>query len=159
MATAKTTTNHAEIRRWAKKNGAVPSHVKGTGVLRFDFGDREARLEPIEWDQFFQLFDDSGVALIYEPDGRFNKFVEADDRGSSSTAAGKTSGRKASGRKTSARKTTARKTTARKSTARKKTAAKKAPSRKKAAAAKKTTARKATSARKNTATRKKTGRR
>ena len=66
MASAKRTTDHDEIRRWAEKRGGRPAQVEGTGgVLRFDFGDKDERLEPLEWDRFFEIFDESGVALLY----------------------------------------------------------------------------------------------
>lgn len=77
---SKRTTDHAEIRRWAEQHDARPSQVEGTGgLLRFDLGEPDERLEPVEWDHFFKVFDRSNLALVYDPDGRFNKFVSADD--------------------------------------------------------------------------------
>ena len=32
-------------------------------------------LEEISWDEWLQAFDDNGLALVYEPDGNFNKLV------------------------------------------------------------------------------------
>ena len=79
-AQSKTTSNHDEIRQWAQRQGARPSQVRGTGgLLRFDLGEPDERLEEIDWDRFFEVFDGSNLALIYEPDGRFNKFVSAGD--------------------------------------------------------------------------------
>jgi len=85
-----TTTNHDEIRRWAEARGAKPARVKGTekhddpGLLRLDFPgySGEDRLEPIEWEEFFQKFDENGLALLYQEetkDGQrsnFNKLVK-----------------------------------------------------------------------------------
>lgn len=78
-----TTTDHAVIRKWAEARGAKPARVKGTGggddagLLRLDFGEPEENLEPIEWDEFFETFDSSGLALVYDdaPDSRFSKLV------------------------------------------------------------------------------------
>lgn len=86
MASAETTTNHDEIKTWAEKRGGRPARVKGTdGLLRIDFnepgGDDDDRLEEIEWDEFFDEFDQSNVKFLYAPDAnsRFNKFVSNDE--------------------------------------------------------------------------------
>ena len=78
-----TTTDHAVIRKWAEARGAQPARVKGTGgkddagLLRLDPGQREDNLEAIDWDEFFETFDASGLALVYDdaPDSRFSKLV------------------------------------------------------------------------------------
>ncbi len=87
MAEAKTTTNHDEIRRWAEDRGGRPARVKETGggddpgILRIDFRDPDDALEEISWDEWFEAFDDNGLALVYQEqtaDGeqsRFNKLV------------------------------------------------------------------------------------
>jgi len=80
---AETTTDHETIRKWAEARGGTPSRVKATGgakdpgILRLDFGEKDEGLEPIDWDEFFEKFDKSGLALLYadEPDNRFNKLV------------------------------------------------------------------------------------
>ncbi len=85
-----TTTDHAFIRRWVEERGGKPAAVKSTGggddpgILRIDFpgypgGDS---LEEIEWDDFFEKFEESKLAFLHrdiqgedgKPD-RFNKFV------------------------------------------------------------------------------------
>jgi hypothetical protein len=83
----KTTTDHDEIRRWAEQRGARPAQVKGTesggepGVLRFDFNEPDEDLEKISWDQFFEKFDEAGLAMVYQDEtadgseSRFYKFV------------------------------------------------------------------------------------
>jgi hypothetical protein len=88
MSEAHKITDHDEIRRWAEERGGVPTVAKGTekrgegaGVLRFDFGAREESLEEIDWDTFFETFEDKQLALLAqdEIDGkksRFFKFVE-----------------------------------------------------------------------------------
>ena len=70
---SKTTTDHDEIRRWAEERNASPASVKGTGdgdagVLRFDFpgGAGEDELEHISWDEWFDKFEQQGLALLYQ---------------------------------------------------------------------------------------------
>jgi len=88
MASAKTTTNHDTIRRWAEERGGRPARVKGTGakddpgMLRLDFGERDPSLEEISWDEFFEKFDESELAFLYQEEtkagdeSRFSKLVE-----------------------------------------------------------------------------------
>jgi shikimate kinase len=87
MSKAKTITDHEEIRRWAEDRGGRPARVKetagknGGGVLRFDFGDKDEALEEIDWDQFFEIFEENGLALLEQEEtrsgekSRFSKFV------------------------------------------------------------------------------------
>jgi hypothetical protein len=78
-----TTTDHEVIRKWAEARGGRPARVKGTGgaedagLLRLDFGAPEENLETIEWEEFFDTFDESGLAFVYDdaPDSRFGKLV------------------------------------------------------------------------------------
>jgi hypothetical protein len=71
---SKTTTDHDEIRRWVEDHGGRPVQVRDTGsgdepgVLRIDFpgGAGEDRLEPIEWDDWFEKFDESDLAFLYQ---------------------------------------------------------------------------------------------
>jgi hypothetical protein len=87
-ALSHTTTDHDEIRAWAEARGAHPACVKGTGgkgdigMLRLDFpGYSEDKLQPIEWDDFFEKFDERDLALVYQEktaDGaksNFNKLI------------------------------------------------------------------------------------
>ena len=76
MADSKTreTRDHDEIRRWVKEHDGVPASVRGTedgdeaGVLRIDFpgGAGENQLEHIEWEQWFDKFDDEGLTFLYQ---------------------------------------------------------------------------------------------
>jgi hypothetical protein len=86
---SKTTTDHDEIRRWVEERGGRPARVKETGggddpgILRIDFDadGPDDRLEPISWDEWFQAFDENGLAFLYQDekaDGEpstFNKLV------------------------------------------------------------------------------------
>ncbi len=98
-----TTTDHEEIRKWAEARDAKPSCVKGTGdsedvgLLRLNFPgySGEDSLQEISWDEFFDKFDEQGLALVYEEEtsegkkSNFNKLVSRENAGDH--------GRKASG--------------------------------------------------------------
>lgn len=64
----KVTIDHDEIRRWAQQRGGKPAVVKGTGIIRLDFPgySGEGKLQPVDWDQFFERFEESKLALIYQ---------------------------------------------------------------------------------------------
>ena len=90
-SSAITTTDHGEIRKWVESRGGMPSTVSGTekrsesaGLLRIDFPGYSGKgsLEKVDWDDFFEKFEESRLAFLYDPDkgSRFNKFVQ---RGSS----------------------------------------------------------------------------
>jgi hypothetical protein len=72
-AQTNTTTDHDEIRRWVEQHGGKPAIVRGTkdgegGVLRIDFpgGAGEDELEPVSWDEWFEIFDRNNLALLYQ---------------------------------------------------------------------------------------------
>lgn len=85
-----TTTDHGQIRRWVEEHGGKPAAVKGTGgvgdpgVLRIDFpgGAEGDRLEHVGWEDWFQKFEDSGLAFLYQQrkadgsDSTFFKLVQ-----------------------------------------------------------------------------------
>lgn len=84
MAEATTTTDHKTIRTWVEDRDGRPAVVRTSGkggILRIDFGEPEESLEPIEWGEFFQIFDDNNLAFLHQEEGRsrFNKFVERDN--------------------------------------------------------------------------------
>lgn len=153
------TRDHEEIKRWAEERGGKPSHVKSTGggedvgILRIDFPgySGEGSLEEIGWDQFFEKFDERGLALLYQDEtaggerSNFNKLVSqetAEEAGepskgrarrakkSAPTAAKKAVKRPA--KKTAGKKTASKKASSKKAPA-KKSATKKVPAKKKAA--------------------------
>jgi hypothetical protein len=92
MASAKTTTDHETIRRWAEERGGRPARVKGTGddddpgLLRLDFGERDPSLEAISWDEFFEKFDESKLEFLYQEEtasgdeSRFSKLLDRPTR-------------------------------------------------------------------------------
>ncbi len=91
MAEAKMTVDHDEIRRWAEERGGRPAAVRRThaeddpGIIRIAFPDapyaNDEALEEITWDEFFEKFDEAGLALVYQEEtargGRsnFNKLI------------------------------------------------------------------------------------
>jgi hypothetical protein len=85
-AGSKTTTNHDEIRRWVESRGGFPATVAGTesrgeeaGVLRIDYPGFSGKdtLERIDWDSWFQKFDEENLAFLYQDkrNSRFSKLV------------------------------------------------------------------------------------
>jgi ferritin-like metal-binding protein YciE len=86
-----TTTDRAEIQQWAEQRGARPACVQGTGgkgdigLLRLEFpgkpGAKDDKLTEISWDEFFEKFDERGLALVYQEQtaegdvSNFNKLI------------------------------------------------------------------------------------
>jgi hypothetical protein len=84
--------DHEEIQQWAEDRGAVPTCVRGTGgrarrdtgMIRLEFPrfGEEPKLQPISWDDWFQKFDDSGLAVMVQDEtasgerSNFNKLVK-----------------------------------------------------------------------------------
>jgi hypothetical protein len=108
MSQATTTTDHDEIRRWAEERGGRPAVVRTArgrgGILRFDFGEADAKLEEISWEEFFRVFDDNKLAFLHQDTigagatSRFFKFVgqrEPKKAGATSTARRAPTGAKA----------------------------------------------------------------
>jgi hypothetical protein len=69
-----TTTDHEEIRDWVERHDGRPAIVRstesedGSGVLRIDFpgGAGEDTLETVDWDRWFDVFDDNDLAFLYQ---------------------------------------------------------------------------------------------
>jgi len=92
------TIDHEQIRQWAEERGGKPTCVRGTGgkgdvgLLRIDFPgySGEGKLEEIEWDEFFEKFEDQKLALLYQDSTKggqpsnFNKLVSREDAGGKS---------------------------------------------------------------------------
>ena len=70
MASATPVTDHEEIREWVESRGGRPACVKGTAaLLRVDFGEPDEKLQPIEWDQWFETFDSRNLAALIQEGG------------------------------------------------------------------------------------------
>ncbi len=88
--TSKVTTDHETIRQWAEARDGKPSAVKRTGsqgevgIIRIDFPgySGEQSLEEISWDEFFEKFEESKLAFVYQEEtaegvrSNFNKLVK-----------------------------------------------------------------------------------
>ena len=108
-------TDQEEIREWAEERGAHPSRVKGTGseddpgLLRLDFPgySGEGRLEPISWEEFFEKFDEKGLALLVEDRtaggqrSNFNKIISRETAMEARAGRSKSSSGAARGRSSS----------------------------------------------------------
>lgn len=91
MAETKTTTDHGEIREWAEARGGRPAAVRSThtkdnpGIIRIAFpgapNAEDEALEEISWEEFFEKFDASKLALLYQEKtaggqrSNFNKII------------------------------------------------------------------------------------
>lgn len=86
------TTDHHLIRAWAEDHDAVPATVRGTtddglGVLTLDMlghGAGEDSLEHVSWDDWFDKFEDSNLAFLFQhekssgEDSTFFRLVDRD---------------------------------------------------------------------------------
>ena len=127
MALSKTTQDHEEIQQWAERRGAKPGEVASTeqkggpGILRIMFPKaphhNDGALKEISWDDFFEKFDASGLALVYQEvtaegaESNFNKLIHPDDE----DHPGKTAAKRTAAKKTAAKKAPAKKAAAKKS--------------------------------------------
>jgi hypothetical protein len=100
MADAKVTTDHDEIRNWVEQRGGHPAKVKrsgragesGGGLLRIDYPgySGEDTLEQITWEQFFEQFENAGLAFLYQDElesGKTSRFSKLIDRNSAEAKA------------------------------------------------------------------------
>ncbi|HYD88113.1 MAG TPA: hypothetical protein VEA80_11600 [Vitreimonas sp.] len=85
MSSSVVTTDHEEIRAWVEENNGRPARVRGTGddeddagLLRIDFDAAEEGLEEIEWDDWFEGFEENNLALLHATNSRFNKLISRD---------------------------------------------------------------------------------
>lgn len=74
------TVDHEEIKQWVEDRGGTPAMASTTegGELRIDFGESGDLVE-ISWDDFFQAFDKSDLAFVYQeetPEGEASFFYK-----------------------------------------------------------------------------------
>lgn len=154
MALSKTTQDHDEIRQWAEARGGKPSDVASTekngqtGIIRIEFpgavNANDSALKEISWDEFFEKFDASGLALVYQEQtaegatSNFNKLVHPENV----SASAKQSAKKAPAKKGGKASAPAKKSVSAKQAApaKKSIPAKKIPAKKAAPAAKQSAA-------------------
>src|SRR5262249_48818262 len=124
-ASSRVLVDHDEIQSWAEQRGAKPAAVRntsddendGVGIIRVDFpgysgGDS---LEEIQWDEWFEKFDDNNLALVVQEKNangqpsNFNKLVNREnveissDQEARSTSRRSSAGHSASSRSNSGR--------------------------------------------------------
>src|SRR4051812_33273733 len=85
---ARATIDHDEIRRWAESKGGRPAAVDrtheggDTGIIRIMFPDNpqshHGALVEISWEEFFEQFEESQLALTYDEGSLFNKIIGRD---------------------------------------------------------------------------------
>lgn len=88
---AETTTDHATIRKWAESHGGKPAAVERThsddevGIVRIMFpnapNSQHGALVEIPWEEFFEKFEESKLALLYEKDSLFSRLIGRDKAG------------------------------------------------------------------------------
>lgn len=114
-ASSRVLTDHDEIQRWAEERDARPAAVQRThtddnvGIIRLDFPgySGEGSLEEIEWDEWFDKFDDNNLALIVQDEtaegekSNFNKIVSRDTAKEYSTRPRSSRGQKSSSSRSS----------------------------------------------------------
>jgi hypothetical protein len=91
MSSARRTRDHDTIREWIEDRDGRPAIIRpddeerGGGILKVDFRDKDDDLEEIDWDEFFEIFDDNDLVFLHQDEtasgkpSRFNKFVAAED--------------------------------------------------------------------------------
>ena len=85
----KITTDHDTIKSWTEARNGRPAMVESTenkdgkgGLIRLQFSDDSDSLDPVEWDAFFEAFDNNELAMIYQEEtsegkqSTFNKFID-----------------------------------------------------------------------------------
>lgn len=62
-----TTTSHDEIRTWIEgRSGHPASQGPGGRRLRIDFGNGDANIRRITWEEFFRRFDSENMQFVYQ---------------------------------------------------------------------------------------------
>ena len=121
---SRTLTDHEQIRQWAEERGAQPSAVRRThsddnvGIIRLDFPgySGEGSLGEIEWDEWFENFDNNNLALVVQDEtangeqSNFNKLVSREnvENYSKETADGRSERKGSSSRRSTGTKTKSR---------------------------------------------------
>lgn len=80
---SETTTDHETIRNWAEARNGEPAKVDADGedgILRLAFGQDDDALVKISWDEWFRIFEENDLALVYQEEtggqkSQFNKIV------------------------------------------------------------------------------------
>lgn len=75
-------TDHDEIRTWIEEGNGQPGRMAETELLAVYFGKPESDITPLDWDEFFEIFDRNNLAFVYEDRGagETSSFFEFVDR-------------------------------------------------------------------------------
>ena len=90
--------NYNHRKDWIEERGGRPAVVAdthdrhGSGILRVDFPgfSGEHSLEEVEWEEFFEIFEDRSLAFLYQEstrDGSESRFFKFIDRAGSEASA------------------------------------------------------------------------
>ena len=74
--------DHDEIRTWIEEGNGQSGKMADTELIAVYFGSPESDITPIEWEEFFEIFDRSNLAFMYEErsSGDTSSFFEFIDR-------------------------------------------------------------------------------
>ncbi|WP_202932558.1 hypothetical protein [Halorussus salinus] len=91
-ADRRTTIDHETVRRWVERRGGHPAAVapdapEEAGLLRILFpGEDDEYVERLDWETFFERFEDQELALVYREEVGLGD-ADAADADSADTAA------------------------------------------------------------------------
>jgi len=68
------TIDNDEIRSWIEERGGVPATLKGAleegdesaDMLHISFDPNDANMEEMDWEEFFERFENENLALVYD---------------------------------------------------------------------------------------------
>lgn len=79
-AVSQVTSDHDRIREWTEERQGKPARATGNSkgddcLLRIEFADydRDAQVQDITWEEFFEEFDAEKLALMYQEDTKGGK--------------------------------------------------------------------------------------
>jgi hypothetical protein len=74
--------DHDEIRTWIEEGNGQPARMNESELLAVYFGRPEDDIVPLEWEEFFEIFDRNNLAFMYEERsaGDTSSFFEFIDR-------------------------------------------------------------------------------
>ena len=82
-------TDHAEIRRWANTNNAVPTEVlpheidSEPALIRLMLAEQakdRSDVRLIDWEEFFLKFDSLGLSFVYDDDSTgYNEILQIEE--------------------------------------------------------------------------------
>lgn len=75
----KYTIDNDEIRAWIEERGGVPTTIKGMSedeedgvesadMLHISFDPNDPIMEEMDWEEFFERFENENLALVYDPE-------------------------------------------------------------------------------------------